>query len=46
MERKAPPQAPLHFHSPYSYPDNNSEPWFLYGHGKELRQMGVIPSNP
>jgi hypothetical protein len=30
-------------HSPHSYPDNYSDPWFLYGKGKEFRQMGILP---
>jgi hypothetical protein len=40
------PQAPQH--TPFSriYFSNNPEPWFLYGKGKEFRQMGLIPPLP
>ena len=35
-------------HSPFSstYYKNNPEPWFLYGKGKQLRQMGILPPIP
>ena len=46
QERKAPPQVPSYTHRPYTHHDDNPEPWFLYGNGKEFRQMGLIPPLP
>ena len=46
QEKKALQQVPRHSHSSLSYHHNNPEPWFLYGKGKEFRQMGLIPSFP
>jgi hypothetical protein len=46
QERKTLQQAPRHSLSSRSYHYNNPEPWFLYGKGKEFRQMGLIPSLP
>ncbi len=37
---------PRHTHSSHIYYNNNPEPWFLYGKGKQLRQMGIIPPLP
>ena len=36
-------QAPKHTQADQLYYDANPEPWFLYGNGKEFRQMGLIP---
>jgi hypothetical protein len=46
LERKGSRQVPRHTHSPHSHPDNHSDPWFLYGKGKEFRQMGILPPIP
>ena len=46
QEKKALQQTPRHSHPSHSYHHNNPEPWFLYGKGKEFRQMGLIPSLP
>lgn len=46
LEKKALQQVPRHSISSRSYHYNNPEPWFLYGKGKEFRQMGLIPSLP
>jgi hypothetical protein len=43
IERKALRKAPRHFPSPHSYFLENPDPWFLYGKGDELRQMGILP---
>ena len=40
------PQVPRHTPSSRIYFSNNPEPWFLYGKGKEFRQMGLIPPLP
>jgi hypothetical protein len=40
------PQVPQHTPSSQIYYNNNPEPWFLYGKGKEFRQMGLIPPLP
>jgi len=44
--REESPQVPRH--TPFSriYYKNNPEPWFLYGKGKQLRQMGILPPIP
>jgi len=39
-------QSPRHTPSSHIYFSNNPEPWFLYGKGKEFRQMGLIPPLP
>ena len=39
-------QVPQHTPSSHIYYSNNPEPWFLYGKGKEFRQMGLIPPIP
>jgi hypothetical protein len=39
-------QIPQHTPSSRIYYNDNPEPWFLYGKGKEFRQMGLIPSLP
>jgi hypothetical protein len=36
-------QVPQHSPSSHIYYNKNPEPWFLYGKGKEFRQMGLIP---
>lgn len=41
--REEPRQVPQHTPSSRVYYNNNPEPWFLYGKGKEFRQMGLIP---
>jgi len=46
QEEKALRQVPHHSLSSRTYHSNNPEPWFLYGKGKEFRQMGLIPSLP
>jgi hypothetical protein len=46
QERKESRQVPRHMHSPHFHPDNHSDPWFLYGKGKEFRQMGILPTIP
>lgn len=35
--------APQHTSSSRIYYNENPEPWFLYGKGKQFRQMGLIP---
>lgn len=40
------PQGPQHTLSSEIYYNKNPDPWFLYGKGNELRQMGVIPPLP
>jgi len=46
LQRKGLQQVPRHSHSSHSYYHDNPEPWFLYGKGKEFRQMGLIPPLP
>ena len=43
LERKKLQKAPRHFHSPHLYYHENPDPWFLYGKGDQLRQMGILP---
>lgn len=47
LERQRPLRIPRHSHAPRpSYFNNNPDPWFLYGKGKEFRQMGLLPPLP
>jgi hypothetical protein len=46
LQRKGLQQGPRHTPSSHIYFSNNPEPWFLYGKGKEFRQMGLIPPLP
>ncbi len=44
--REESPQVPQHTPFSRNYYNNNPEPWFLYGKGKQLRQMGILPPIP
>jgi len=46
LERKGVQQVPQPLHTPHAHHGNHSDPWFYYGKGKQLRQLGILPPLP
>ena len=46
LESKGVQQVPQPLHSPHAHQGKPSDPWFYYGKGQQLRQLGILPPLP